>query len=377
MQVVVVETKSQWQKFFALRREVYRDDPAAVFPLNKMDRQMLDPKRHPFYRHATREAFICSDATGKVVGRIAAIKDTMHNEHHDDQVGFMGFFEVIDHGDAEKITGLLVEAAEQWLKENGCDRIRGPMNPSMKAEFGVVVEGNQYSPSVMLAHTPKNYAALLASAGFSVVQKFNAYRLFMDKFDTSKWDNLIAFCDKTAKRFPDLEFRTVNPETFAQTFRDINNLGNEVRSEGWGFVPLTDEELDFMINNLRRVIRFDTIHVAYIKDELVGYIVNIPDVNWALKKSIGKWDWIRLPQLLYWLKRTPRTRVIALGVKEKYRKCGVSMTLIRRLIDVSTDYNEWEFSWVQHDNIKSIRAIARTTDLELFRTFEVYEKAIL
>ena len=376
MQVVAVESSKQWRDFFALRREVYRNDPAAVFPLQKMERSMLDTAKHPFYQHASRQAFLCLGDNGKAIGRVVAIKDDMHNEHHGDTVGFFGFFEITSDVDQHAATHRLIEAASTWLKEQGCTSIRGPVNPSMKSDFGFVTDGHQLPPSVMICHSRPEYPELLTKEGFEVAQTFFCYQFTPTESDISKWQTLRDFADKVAVRFPTLEFRTVNPETFADTFREINRLGNDVRSEGWGFVPLTESELDFMIANLRRVIRFDMIHVCYIGDEMVGYIVNIPDVNWALKKTKGRWDWLRLPQLLYWIRRTPRTRVIALGVKEAYRKRGITMTLIKRLTDVHHEYKQWELSWVQHDNVKSIRAISRATDLECHRTFSVYEKEI-
>ena len=118
------------------------------------------------------------------------------------------------------------------------------------------------------------------------------------------------------------------------------------------------------------------IHVAYWGEQLVGYIVNIPDVNWALRKTIGTWDWIRIPQLLFWLRRTPRTRVFLLGVKKEYRNRGVSTSLIKRLVDKRLEYDEWEFSWVDEDNVRSMRAIARASKVEKFKTFRIYEKPI-
>jgi GNAT superfamily N-acetyltransferase len=141
-------------------------------------------------------------------------------------------------------------------------------------------------------------------------------------------------------------------------------------------VPLTDAELAFMIKNLRRVIRYDMIHVAYWKDKLVGYIVNIPDANWALKRTRGKWDWLRMLQMPFLLKRCPRTRVIALGVDKDYRTKGIAMLLIARLVEKYLEFDEWEFSWVDSENQKSIRAIARALPLEKTRTYQLFEKPL-
>lgn len=380
MQTIAVTTRKQWRDFYGLRRKIYQNDPAVVHPLKIMERQLLDTEAHPFYETASREVFICYDSNNTAVGRIVAIKDDLHNEYYKDRLGFFGFYEVADGEHSRQIHESLISTAEAWLKERGCDRIRGPVSPSMKSEFGVVVEGNSVPPSIMLAHTPVRYDDLLQSSGFEIAKSFYAFHSNKDKqFPRSadEWAKLDSSFEKIGKRFPQLKFRTVDKNNFVETFREINELANEVREDDWGYVPFTDSELQFMVKSLRPVVRFDMIHVAYWDDQLVGYIVNIPDVNWALRKTIGKWDWIRIPQLLFWLKRTPRTRVFLLGVKKEYRNRGVSTSLIKRLVDKRSEYAEWEFSWVEEDNLRSMRAIARASKVERFKTFRIYEKPLM
>jgi len=377
LRTIAVTTRKHWRDFYGLRRKIYRNDPAVVHPLKIMERQLLDVDAHPFFETASREVFICYDAKNQAVGRIVAIKDDLHNDYCKDKLGFFGFYEVADHSDAQAIHDSLMEATEAWLKERGCDSIRGPVNPSMKSEFGVVVDGNHIPPSIMLAHTPQRYDDLMQGGGFKVAKSFFAFHSTADTHfgrSEEEWAKLESSFDKIGKRFPLLKFRTVDKKNFNETFRQINELANEVRQDDWGYVPFTESELKFMVKSLRPVVRFDMIHVAYWEDELVGYIVNIPDVNWALRKTIGKWDWIRLPQLLFWLKRTPRTRVFLLGVKKEYRNRGVSTSLIKRLVDKRAEYDEWEFSWVDEDNLRSMRAIARASKVEKFKTFRIYDR---
>ena len=377
MQIIPVRTRRHWRQFYRLRREIYRDDPAAVMPLQRIERSLLDVDEHPFYQHASREVFLCVDDEANAIGTIAAIRDDMHLQHYNDNVGFFGFFEVANTPEASQCAQLLIDAAANWLRERDCKSMRGPVNPSMKSEFGIVTEGNELPPSVMIAHTPARYADLTTDAGLTIAQTFYCFRLMRESEQTEQqWKKLDQFSDRVLKRFPDLEFRPVEKDSFAETMRSINELGNEVRREGYGFVPLTDAELSFMIKNLRRVIRTDMIHVAWLGDTMVGYVVNIPDINWALKRTVGRWDWMRMLQLPFWIKRTPRARVIALGVHADYRTRGIALVLMNRLVKAEAEYREWEFSWVQHDNVKSIRAISRVSPLKRTRTFHVYEKEI-
>ena len=131
-----------------------------------------------------------------------------------------------------------------------------------------------------------------------------------------------------------------------------------------------------MIKNLRRVISFDLIHTAYWNDQLVGYVVSIPDVNWALKRTFGKWDWLRMIQLPGLIKSARRSRVIALGVDESFRKKGIGMLLIQKIIEQYDAFEEWEFSWVDSENVKSIRAIASSVPLIRNKSYRLYDKPI-
>jgi GNAT superfamily N-acetyltransferase len=373
--IETVQSPRQWNDFFQLKRHIYRDDPAVVTPLRRMERQQVDRHNNPFYAHAEMEAFLCY-RHGHPVGRVAAIVDHLHQEYHRDDVGFFGFFESIDD---QQVVQKLIDTASAWLRQRGCKSIRGPVNPSMKGEFGVLVEGHSEPPMIMMAYTPARYDRLLIAEGFDVAKSFYAFRIIFSsqreqveaKVAQLEQDNA-----KVLRRYQQLKFRPVSADNYERTFREINDLGNRVRSVGWGFVPLTPAELDFMIQNLRRVIRYDMIHAAYWEDRLVGYIVNIPDVNWALQRTIGKWDWLRMVQLPFWLRRTPRTRVIALGVDDEFRAKGIAMILINQLTDRRHDFDEWEFSWVQEDNLKSIRAIERALPLNRSKTYRLYQKSL-
>ncbi len=374
IEVQTVVTPKHSRDFFSLRRKIYANDSSVIHPLKSMERLLLNPAKHPFYEHASREMFVAY-RDSELVGRVVAIKDTMHNEHYNDQVGFFGFFETVDD---QAVADALLNAAEGWLKEQGCNAMRGPVSPSMKGEFGVLTEGHEYSPMIMMGYTPKRYATHLAAAKFDAIKTFYAIKFNRDEIDgvREKWKQLYDAREKIFKRYPQLEIRQVAANNFQQTFREINTLGNTVRSEGWGFVPLTEKELEFMIKNIRRVIRFDMIHVAYWEGKLVGYIVNIPDINWALKQAKGKWDWLRLLQFPFYLKRSPQTRVIALGVDKQYRTKGIAMILISLLVDTFKEYETWEFSWVDADNLKSLRAIERSVPLVKYKTYQLFEKAI-
>ena len=378
LEVLPVESKRQWSDFFELRRFIYRDDPNVVFPLRFMEKLQLDTEKHPFYLHAIRQPYICY-LDGKAVGRLVAIKDHLFYEHHQDHVGFFGFFESIND---PEVSGALIEHGSKWLLEQGCTSIRGPMSPSMKGEFGVLVHGHDDPPLVMMGYTPKYYEDLLLGAGFEVCREFFAY--LYDVPNTreavmAQEPELRNVTEKVLRRYPKLRVGNVNKQNLESEIRNINVLANVVRSSSYGYVPLTEEELNFMVKQLRRVIDPQTLLVAYWEDKLVGYCINVPDINWALRKTVGRSDLVRLPQFLYWLKRTQRSRVIGLGADENYRRRGVGVLLSSEMRYRGTRQEaikQWEFSWVDSQNTASMRAIGRTMPLVHYKTLRLYEKPL-
>ena len=367
-----VETAGQWKAFYQLRVNIYRDDPVAAIPLKSMERAKLDVNSS-FFAHAERVAWIALEGD-RCVGRIVAIVDRLHNEYHNDTLGFFGFFECTDDADAAKG---LVEVAGQWLREKGCTSMRGPMSPSMKGEMGVLIDGFEYPPRIMMGHSRRWYDKLLLGCDLDVVKTFYAFRFESDDpKQTEQYEKLNAFEAKVLKRYPDLRFEQISRENFAEAVQEVNVLGNEVRKEGWGFVPSTKAEVDTMIKNLGPIIRHEAFQVAYYKDELVGFVIAIPDVNWAFRKTFGKWDWLRKIQLLFWLKRIPTSRVIALGAAKKFRSKGIGMLLIRRLSGQRELFKEWEMSWVLEDNLKSLGALSRGVAMDKYKTYRLYEKTL-
>ncbi len=372
LRVEVVESRKQRADFYRVKYRLYRKDPSAVMPLKRMEWALLDPAVHPFYEHARRQVWVAYRGRTPV-GRIAAIVDDLFNSHHANRVGFFGFFDVADDPD---VAGLLLETAQNWLVGEGCDAMRGPMNPSMKSDFGVLVDGHSQPPFVMMAHTHGYYDSLLKQFGLLPVKQFYSF-LTERTSETAEADirfaKLGVVCERLLKRFPEMSVRSGTQETLDPMLREINRIGNVVRSQGWGFVPLTEAELDYMVSQLRRIIDPLTVIGAYIGDRMVGYNVSIPNMNWALKRCWGRWDWIRIPQLLFWLRRIPEVRDIALGVDPEIRAKGISALVTKPMTDQWHRFSRWEFGWVDEDNLPSMDALKRALPLRRYKTYQVYE----
>ena len=375
LRIETVRSARQRADFYRVRKGLYANDPSAVIPLRRMEWAFLDPAVHPFYGHARREVFVAYRGN-RPVGRIAAIVDDLHNEHYQDKVGFFGFFETPPE---PEVAELLLNTASDYLIAQGREHVRGPMNPSMKGEFGVLVEGHDFTPRIMMAHTPKYYADLLEQFGFEVIKRFFAYSY--DIIGDTNWDynygRICEISDRICARFPDLRIEAATHANVEERLLEINTIGNHIRSVGWGFVPMTDDELAYMVRQLRRVIDPRAVVSAYYQDQLVGYVVTAPDVNWAIKRAKGPADWIRMIQLPRLLKKIRQCRLIAIGTHPDFRRKGIMTVLTRKMFDLAAnDYKHWEFGWIAEDNLSSIGALASSVALDRYRVYHVYQRAL-
>ncbi len=372
VEVRPVETAADWAAFHALRPALYRDDPAYIRPLAAEMRLAIDTARHPFWQHAERQAFLARK-NGRVVGRVAAIIDRLHNEHHGDRTGFFGFFECEDDGDA---AAALLKAAADWLTARGCDAIHGPVNPSMKGEFGVMVAGNDHPPAIMMAHTPARYGPLLEAVGLRKVHDFYAYVISRAGIfaGRERWDALTGTVGRIMSRHPDLTLAKATRENLVATLAEINAFANRVRETVWGFVPITEAELDFLSQRIMRVMVPELVLTVRRGSELVGYLMAIPDVNWALARARGPIDLVRLVQLPFLLRRVPRVRIFGLGAEPKLRAVGIVPVLFHAMFEGATPrFTEFEMGWVSEANLASVRAITHIIPMEPRKTWRLYE----
>lgn len=373
--VAPVRSKNDWREFHRFRRSVYRNDPAAVMPLTGEERLLLDVHRHPFWQHAEREVFLAR-RNGSVVGRVAAILDRQHQEYHSDRTGFFGFFECENEPETARA---LLRAAADWLVERDCDTMRGPVSPSMKGEFGVVVKGHDVPPAIMMAHTPKWYDPLLQSCGLSPIHDFFGYSFDRAGFLARRehWQKLDELCKRLLERHPELEVRAATSADLGETLREVNRLANQVRTPVWGFVPITDAEVDFLIARLRRVMDPDLVVTVRRRGDIVGYIIALPDVNWALARTRGRSDLIRLAQMPFLLRRIRRLRILAVGTDPKARAAGLVPLLFYEIRQkFAARFDDLELSWFSEENLPSIKAVLHVMPAEPDRRYRLYQTAL-
>jgi len=371
--ISTVRTAADLRKFITMVWPIYNDDPNWVPPVIMDRKKLLNRQKNPFYRHAEMELFLATD-NGKVVGRIAAITNRLHNETHHDNVGFFGFFESVDRSD---VAAALLGAAEGWLAERGMTAMRGPINPSMNDEAGLLVAGFNDPPQILMTYNPQYYSRLMEEFGLRKVKDMYAYRLTAGGFLNPKLERV----QKLVREREKLTIRSVNFKEKAAFARDVTILKemyNAAWTPNWGFVKMTDEEFDFLAADLKQIADPDFVIIAERRGEPVGFAIGLPDINQALIYNRSGGIIGAILALLFKKKKIKRGRIIVLGVLPPFQRLGIDAVLYHEIGTRMTSghgYTEGEASWILEDNQMMIRA-AEMMHGEAYKTYRVYEKSV-
>jgi GNAT superfamily N-acetyltransferase len=361
-----VRTQADRRAFVQLPHRLYRLDPLWVPMLNRDVLEMLDREKHPFHKHSRAEFFLARDASGHVRGRIAAIRNQRHIDFHNEPVGFFGFFE--SERDPELAAQLLNTAAD-WLRNEKLSVMRGPASFSSNEEFGLLVEGFDSSPLVMMPYNPPWYAALLEGFGLRKAKDLLAYQ----RLYTEPPERLVRAADLLRRKF-DVVIRPMDKKNFWKDVELVRELYNSAWEKNWGFVPMTEEELHHMAVQLKQVVDPDFVPFAYVGGELAGFSLTLPDINSALIHMRGKLTPWSIAKGM-WKSRGPgKVRVLTLGVFDKFRRTGVAELLYLYLMEVATrkKVTASEFSWVLEDN-HLMRTASEKMGAHPYKTYRVYD----
>jgi hypothetical protein len=362
-------TKADENKFLAFLYTFYQADPYWVAPLRMERKKLIDRQHNPFYHHAQLALYL-AEREGQVIGRIGAIVNARHNQAHQDTVGFFGFFECVPE---QAVANALFDAAQQFLHVHGMTAMRGPATPSVNDEYGLLVDGFQASPAVLMPYNPPYYRELLEGYGFTKAKDLYAYLLDQETVYTEK---LVRASARVIQR-NHLTFRSLNMKDFAHDVQRIKTIYNAAWQANWGAVAMTDAEFDALTHDLKRIVEPELVILAEAHSQTIGFALSLPDINQALQYNKrggllgGVWH-------LYTKKaQINRCRILVLGVLPAYYKTGAAGVLFfetavraKRL-----GYRYGEASWILEDNIMMNRA-ATAMQGHKYKTYRVYQKTI-
>jgi hypothetical protein len=364
-----VHSKKDENRFIKFQWSIYEGSPHWVPPLLMDRRKLIDRKGNPFYKHAGMEMFL-AEREGRIVGRIAAIVNDNHIKEHNEKVGFFGFFECIDD---QAVANALFDAARTWLKSRGMEAMRGPASPSVNDEYGLLVDGFDQEPYVLMSYNPPYYAPLIEKYGLVKKKDLYAFEVNSKKVFTDKLKRV----SEIVKKREGLVFRSLNMKDFPNEVRKIHDLYSRAWSRNWGEVPLTDDEFDYMAKDLKPIVNPELVVIAEAKGNPVGFGLSLPDLNQVLKHNKKGRLIPGLLRLLFFKKRIDRVRVIILGVVPEYLNTGIGGVLFYEtgVRCVANGYPYGEASWVLEDNVRMTRG-AELLQGDKTKTYRLFQMAI-
>lgn len=345
-----------------------------VPPLRMEVTDLLNRRKNPFFDHAVAVYFLATRA-GEVVGRIAAIHNQLHNEVHADRVGFFGFFDCIRE---QAVATALIEAAAGWLRGRGLDTLRGPASFSTNDECGLLIEGFDTPNSIMMPHNPPWYQEFMAGAGLQKAKDLYVYRGGSMAGAIPTPDRLVRAVGLTRERFR-LTVRTLDLSRFDEEVELIKRLYNQCWEKNWGFVPMTDREIEHLARQFRPVVIPDFVPIVERDGVPIGFGLALPDVNEILRGNRGGRLFPAVLNLLWRLKthRYTRVRILLLGVVPAFRGKGVDALLYHEIWNAGTRYHHtWgEAGWILEDN-PAINLGMQKMGFTKYKTLRLYDRAL-
>ena len=371
IEVRSVSSKNDLMQFIKLPWKIYEKDPYWVPPLILDRKNLLDKKKNPFYTHAEMEMFLAYKDS-ELAGRIAGITNENHNKFHEDKSGFFGFFESIDDKD---VSQALFAETEKWLRERGKDMVLGPMNPSTNDEAGLLINGFDTPPYVMMCHNPEYYAHLIEDQGYEKAKDLYDWLLDIRGFEIP--EKMIRLAETSSKRY-DLTIRNIDIKNLARDVQLVREIYNDAWSRNWGFVPFTNEEIDHLAADLKQIVIEEFVLLAFKEERPIGFLLCIPNINEILiKNRSGRLFPTGLIKLLTGMKKIKTVRVITLGIVKEFQHIGLGTILYTELIRRAQKRNihGGEMSWVLEDNEAMNRPI-QLLGSKLYKTYRVYQKKL-
>jgi GNAT superfamily N-acetyltransferase len=356
--------------FIRLPYRLYKNNHNWVAPLTFEEKRNLTAKHNPFLRKNLVVLYVCYN-DNRPVGRIAGIINKVHNDVHKDKTGFFGFFESTND---EAVAERLFRSAVEWAKKQGADTLRGPTNFSLNDVAGLLLEGFEEPPFVLMPYNPSYYEKLYRKNGFDMVMRFFAYDVNQD---TIRFPN---FVNRMEKRLEErnIIIREINFKEMGKEFGILIDLFNKSWNENWGFIPFSFDEAVGEFSKVKAFAKPDLILIAENKGEPVGFALALPDINQALKPLKGRllpFNWVRLMRNI---KKINQIRVVLMGVLKEHRNNGIDLMFYKKIVENSRRHNYYraELSWILENN-RMMNRVLEHINAQKNKVYGIFEKKIM
>ncbi|MGD1880644.1 MAG: dATP pyrophosphohydrolase [Kiloniellaceae bacterium] len=375
LSIEAVERPAASDAFVRLPWSIYRDDPAWIPPLLMERREHLDPRKNPFFEAADTRFWLAL-RNGRPVGRISAQVNHAYLERHQDQTGHFGMLEAEDN--AETFQALL-KTAEDWLRGQGMRRALGPFNLSINEESGLLIEGFQHPPSMLMGHARPYYGPQVEAAGYRKIKDLICYHYDARPPMPRAMSLMLRKTAKTER----LTVRALDMRRYHDDLAIIMDIFNDAWSDNWGFVPMSQAELRHMAKSLKPIVRPESIAIAELDGVPVAMAIGLPNVNEAIADLNGRllpFGWAKLLWRLK-VKTTKTARVPLMGVRKAYHGSMLGAALALGVIESIRQAQKaigvegGELSWILEDNLPMRRMIEQFGGVA-YKTYRVYERGL-
>ena len=365
--VVPVTTPAQQRQFIRFPWSVYRGNSLWVPPLIADFKKKLDTVKNPFYQHAEIQPFLAYH-NGTVVGTVAAIIDHHYNSFHHEHTGFFGFFEARD---LVVVAQALVDAAGSWLKARGMNLMRGPVNPSTADSLGILLDAYDLPSTILMPYNPSYYPRLLEAAGLGKAKDVVA--LYMDGRETPMPPKVARLAELVRRRH-NVTIRSADMREIGREMELIKNIYNDAWTKNWGFVPWTDDEIDFAAADLKMIVDPDLLFFAFVDGEPAGFSLALPDFHQVLRRLNGRLFPIGALKVLWYRRRIDLLRVALAGIRHKFRNLALDAIFYYETYTrgVAKGFSRGEFSWVLEDNL-AMRNTLENMGARVYKRYRIYE----
>lgn len=367
-----VTSRADRKRFIDFPYTFYQDYPHWVPPLRQDVKKTLDPGKNAFFEHGTIQLFLAEDASGAVVGRIAGIVNGMHLQKYEDGNGFFGFFECVDD---YAVAEALLNAATAWLRKQGLTGVRGPANPSLNDTAGLLVDGFDQDPALLMPYNPPYHEGFLTDYGFERAMTMWAYYVHKKYVQV---DKLRRGVQLVKRRTPRLTLRTLDMDRFDEEARTILDIFNDAWENNWGHVPMTNAEFDQLASDLKQIVDPEMVFILEHEGTPVAFSISLPNLNQALQHvKDGRLFPLGLPKLLAYAQfgGIYEVRMPLMGVRQAYQGRALDSLLVLATIENGppNGYDACEMSWVLDSNrrlINSLESLGGVPDKE-YAMFEM------
>jgi GNAT superfamily N-acetyltransferase len=367
--ILLCQTRKHWKLFEQTPELLHQHDPHFVPPFPGTVVKLIDEKSPFRTLHGDIHCYIAL-RDGKVVGRIAAIVNRSHNKYYNDKVGFFGFFDFIDD---QEVAETLLDTAVAKLREQGLEVARGPYNPSVNDECGLLVDGFESSPFVMMIYNPPYYVSMYEKLGLTRARDLHAFYLSA----AGQSPELIERIVRRTKRNSGLTLRPINLKRLDIELPILQKLYNCTLNRNWGYVPITYEDLQCTAKDLKDIADPNMILIAEKNGQAVGFSLCLPNINEFLMRSRKLKGIFRFLKVAWLIKtqKTKEVRMVILGVDPEYRNSGIAALFYHEALSRGrNNILGGELSWVEESNKEIIHAITVMGGKQ-YKNYRIFEKS--